>query len=254
MLNFMTVGQGFPVVLLHGYELDSSSLMPLLEPFFQNQSVAYQRIYIDLPGMGKSRDQLFINSAKTLQMVVEVIKALQLSKFVVLGQSYGGYLATRLVNYFPQELVAQLLVVPMVVPATSKRKLAQLQHTYVSPDVTQFSADFANVNVVLNQLKYRYYQQQIATVMTQNQSPVLTRALQSIRYELPDLRGQKSKLATTALVGKYDNIVGNQDVERLRGHYLNLKLKHYQNSGHNLMIDETDRFYADLTTFLRTLF
>ncbi|USS87124.1 alpha/beta hydrolase [Fructilactobacillus cliffordii] len=157
MLNFITIGRGFPVVMLHGYELDRTSLMPLLEPFFQNQARTYQRIYIDLPGMGQPRDQLFIDSATTLQMVVQVIKSLQLSRFVVLGQSYGGYLTTRLANYFPRELTAQLLVVPMVVPATTQRKLAQLQHTYVSPNAAQFSIGFGEVNVVLNQLKYRYY-------------------------------------------------------------------------------------------------
>ncbi|USS87123.1 hypothetical protein M3M38_03450 [Fructilactobacillus cliffordii] len=87
--------------------------------------------------------------------------------------------------------------------------------------------------------------------MAQNQSPMLTHAMQSDRYALPDLRGQKSELTTTALVGKYDNIVGNQDVERLRQPYPKLKVKCYSNSGHNLMIDETDRFYADLATFLQ---
>ena len=46
-------GQGKPILCLHGFTEDSGSMKGCLEPFFKDVS-GYRRIYLDMPGMGKT--------------------------------------------------------------------------------------------------------------------------------------------------------------------------------------------------------
>ncbi|USS84801.1 alpha/beta hydrolase [Fructilactobacillus myrtifloralis] len=240
-----------PIIFLHGYELDGTSLMPLTEPVFKKLLFGYQRIYIDLPGMGRSRELEFIDAKTTLQELVQTLRALNLSRFLVVGQSYGGYLATGLKKDFPHAMKAQLLVVPMVVPKLAERTLDNLAHPYVGSNSDQFTDDFKAVNVILNHLKFALYQRLIEKPLAYNQSTNLTRVMNSDLYSLPNWLNAIEPVATMLLVGRYDNIVGHKDpVKLLTLKYPELGIKQYGNSGHNLMIDETDRFTADLVQFV----
>ncbi|USS93464.1 alpha/beta hydrolase [Fructilactobacillus ixorae] len=252
MLKFTKIGTGMPIIFLHGYELDHTSLMQLTEPVFKKLLLGYQRIYIDLPGMGCSRELEFIDATTTLQELVQTLRWLKLSRFLVVGQSYGGYLATGLKKDFPHAMKAQLLVVPMVVPKLAERTLDNLDHPYVGPNPAQFTDDFKAVNVILNHLKFALYQLFIEKPLTYNQSVNLTKIMNSDLYALPNWLNAIEPVATTVLVGRYDNIVGHRDpVKLLTPKYPELEIKQYGNSGHNLMIDETDRFTADLVQFVK---
>lgn len=46
-------GHGNSIICLHGFTEDGSSMKGCLEPIFKHIS-GYRRIYVDLPGMGKS--------------------------------------------------------------------------------------------------------------------------------------------------------------------------------------------------------
>ncbi|MHA1754442.1 MAG: alpha/beta fold hydrolase [Candidatus Odinarchaeia archaeon] len=52
-LNFRIYGEGKPVFMIHGFRTDSRVMIGAFEPIFKKIS-GYKRIYIDLPGMGKS--------------------------------------------------------------------------------------------------------------------------------------------------------------------------------------------------------
>jgi pimeloyl-ACP methyl ester carboxylesterase len=51
---YEVVGAGIPVLMLHGYGIDHSVMAGCMEPVFQGRP-GYRRIYIDLPGMGRSK-------------------------------------------------------------------------------------------------------------------------------------------------------------------------------------------------------
>ena len=53
-IHYETFGEGMPLLLLHGYTVDYRLMTGCMEPIFQNVG-GYQRIYMDLPGMGMTK-------------------------------------------------------------------------------------------------------------------------------------------------------------------------------------------------------
>ena len=88
-------GSGRPVLMIHGWSPDHRLMKGCMEPVFQAIDTPWQRIYFDLPGMGKTRGQPWITgSDQMLSLVLEFIDGIiPHQHFVVAGESYGGYLA-----------------------------------------------------------------------------------------------------------------------------------------------------------------
>jgi pimeloyl-ACP methyl ester carboxylesterase len=52
-VHYIEHGSGTPVLALHGVEVDHHEMAGSLEPVFANRP-GYRRIYLDLPGMGRT--------------------------------------------------------------------------------------------------------------------------------------------------------------------------------------------------------
>jgi pimeloyl-ACP methyl ester carboxylesterase len=73
-INYEIIGGGKPIIMLHGYAADHRLMSKCMEPVFSNKE-NYKRIYIDLPGMGKSTSAPWIDSSDTiLDTVIEFIE------------------------------------------------------------------------------------------------------------------------------------------------------------------------------------
>ncbi len=60
--------------MLHDYSLDHRLMAGCIEPIFSTKD-RYKRIYIDLPGMGKSESAEWISSSDVmLEIVIDFIK------------------------------------------------------------------------------------------------------------------------------------------------------------------------------------
>ena len=49
-LNYRIIGEGVPILMLHGRPTDHESMMGAFEPIFRERE-GWQRVYVDLPGM-----------------------------------------------------------------------------------------------------------------------------------------------------------------------------------------------------------
>lgn len=85
------IGEGFPIVILHGWTLDHQVMLHALEPVFEKQN-GWKRIYIDLPGMGRSKPHPSIqNSDDMLEAVLRLLdEMIPDEQLIVCGYSYGG--------------------------------------------------------------------------------------------------------------------------------------------------------------------
>ena len=121
-------GSGRPLLMLHGGGLDHRHIQDDMEPLFTSRA-KWRRIYPDLPGMGKTRAAGWItNQDHMLEVVLEFIDAIAPGeRFVVAGQSYGGYLARGVVNRRRMQIDGLLLVVPTIEPDRKKRVLPEHQ-------------------------------------------------------------------------------------------------------------------------------
>lgn len=97
LLNYRVIGNGYPVLFLHGF-LESETMWDYLDL----GKLDFQSILIDLPGHGKSlnTDDGEPSIAFMTSKVMELIEFLAISKFSVVGHSMGGYVALSLKEMF----------------------------------------------------------------------------------------------------------------------------------------------------------
>lgn len=126
-LDYELRGQGPTAVLLHGLTVDRRIMIEAFEPLFADAGL--RRLYVDLPGHGASRGDPARASADA---VVDALAALVRSVLVearpgeleaplVVGYSWGGYLAQGLVRELGGAR-GLLLVCPVVEPDFARRR------------------------------------------------------------------------------------------------------------------------------------
>lgn len=93
-----------PLVLLHGWGCDSRSWQPLLSPLNQNLDV----VLVELPGFGEVGAEASSCNAQphTLDNFFTRLLAALPPRFLLLGWSLGGMLATQLAAQYPKRVAA----------------------------------------------------------------------------------------------------------------------------------------------------
>ncbi|MBV9279730.1 MAG: alpha/beta hydrolase [Chloroflexi bacterium] len=109
-------GQGTPILMLHGLYSDHRGMTSTMEPHFAERH-GWRRIYLDLPGHGRTPAPEWIASHDQVLDLIEqfIDRVVPGERFLVAGQSYGGYLARGLVYRRGVEIDGVLLTVPVIV-------------------------------------------------------------------------------------------------------------------------------------------
>lgn len=109
-------GEGRPILLLHGMPADHRHMVAAFEPVFEERT-GWRRIYPDLPGHGLTpRADWITTEDDKLQVALELLDVVAPGRrFVVIGASYGGYLALGAVHRRAADLdgVALLVTNPL---------------------------------------------------------------------------------------------------------------------------------------------
>jgi pimeloyl-ACP methyl ester carboxylesterase len=111
--------------MVHGMGVDHRTMKGCMEPVFRNSSDQWQRIYFDLPGMGKTAGVDWItNSDGMLAFVLAFIEeVIPEQGFLLVGESYGCYLVRGVVRARPESVAGMLLICPLVVVDDALRDL-----------------------------------------------------------------------------------------------------------------------------------
>jgi len=126
-------GSGTPVLMLHGLTLDHHTMVGAMEPVFGN-TTGWQRIYVDLPGMGRTTGGSAIsNQDDVVDVLFDFVNDVVGDRhFCVMGYSYGGYLARGLLHRMPDRVDGLMLLAPVVPDRRDERVLAQ--HRVIAPN------------------------------------------------------------------------------------------------------------------------
>jgi pimeloyl-ACP methyl ester carboxylesterase len=102
-VHFVEHGSGTPVLALHGAGVDHREIAGGLEPMF-GSIPGFRRLYPDLPGMGRTPAHASLNSNDdVLDLLLGFIDStIGDEPFLIIGQSYGGYLARAVAHLRPQ--------------------------------------------------------------------------------------------------------------------------------------------------------
>jgi pimeloyl-ACP methyl ester carboxylesterase len=114
-VDYEVRGRGSPILLIHGWSADRHYMIADLEPIFQEHP-EWQRIYLDLPGHGRTPAPPWLSTqAQMVEIVQRFIAAVvPEGALAVAGSSYGGYLALALVRTIPHRLSGVGLLIPDV--------------------------------------------------------------------------------------------------------------------------------------------
>lgn len=120
------VGEGTPILMVHGMGVDHRTMKGCMEPVFQDRRDRWRRIYFDLPGMGETKGVDWItNSDGMLRFVLAFIdEVIPDEPFLLVGESYGGYLVRAAIRERPKDVEGMLLICPLVVADDEQRDAA----------------------------------------------------------------------------------------------------------------------------------
>lgn len=150
------LGEGTPIVLLHGWTLNHNHMKNALEPVFEDKP-GWKRIYLDLPGHGKTPGTESIQSQdQILEVVLEFIDhVVGEERFLVGGLSLGAYLARGVVYHRKPAIDGLLLIIPLIIAADKDRDLPPHTVIYQEPGIlsglSEDETGFLNLAVVQNQ-------------------------------------------------------------------------------------------------------
>jgi pimeloyl-ACP methyl ester carboxylesterase len=113
-VHYVEHGDGTPVLVLHGANVDHREMTGALEPVFDGVD-GYRRVYPDLPGMGRTPAPGTVNGADD---VLDVLLAfvdgvIGDGPFLVAGHSAGAYYARGIAGRRPQRAVGLALICPL---------------------------------------------------------------------------------------------------------------------------------------------
>lgn len=117
-VHYVVHGEGFPILFLHGYTLDHEVMVGAFEPIFQERT-GYQRIYVDMPGMGRTPAT---EATKTTKDIVALLNGfieaiIPEQRFMLCGFSYGGYVARGILKAKQALIDGMMLMAPVIDPA-----------------------------------------------------------------------------------------------------------------------------------------
>jgi pimeloyl-ACP methyl ester carboxylesterase len=112
---YVEQGEGSPVLALHGAGVDHREVMACLDPVF-GAFPGYRRIYLDLPGMGRTPAPETISSADdVLEVLFAFIDGVIGDRpLLVAGHSAGGYYAQAIAAQRPAQVVGLALLCPLL--------------------------------------------------------------------------------------------------------------------------------------------
>ena len=206
------------------------------EPFFAQRG-GWERLYIDLPGMGRSPAQADIhNLDDMLSAIIDVLDRETAGlPYALSGTSAGGYLARGIVARRPQQVMGLMLRVPRVHPEWQQRDLpagptpqwpqylaalAEKAHRLVNPALQQADPSFLD-RIRTDPSRYSFHQ-----------------VPEQTRFVKP----------TLIVTGRQDMVTGYRDAWTLLEHYPHATFAVLDRAGHEWPLPEPQqqRLFAAL--------
>jgi len=239
-------GEGKPVLCIHGYSLDHRMMSGCLEPVF-SQIEGYRRIYLDLPGMGKTPSAEWIQSSENmLEVIIEFMKAVIPDKnFLVAGQSYGGHLTLGLLCKMRDRIDGAALIAPLVThDCFSGGKVPERRLVHKSKDFNSLENDadmnsFFEYAVIATPDIYNRYKNEILSGIKiadndflysgrfKGYSPDFEDMIQSVKFDKP----------ACIVTGRQDHAAGYSYAYELLDRFPRATFAVLDCAGHNLQID-----------------
>ena len=251
-VNYEVYGEGKPIIIIHGSTVDHRLMTGCMEPIFNNRD-GYKRIYLDLPGMGKTKGaDWIINTDIMLDIVLEFIdKVIPNENFLIAGESYGGALARGVVYRIANRVDGVFLLCPSITMDFEKRDTPE--HVVLQKDENLLlSLDpvdrekFDAIQVVQSEKIWNRYREEILSGIRIADYDLIQRLRESgygFSFDVDNLK-EKFHKPTLMLLGRQDSSVGYKDAWGILDNYPRATFAVLDMAGHNLQIEQEELFNA----------
>jgi pimeloyl-ACP methyl ester carboxylesterase len=247
-VHYVEYGIGVPLVALHGAGVDHREIEAAVEAIVPD--TGYQRIYPDLPGMGRSRADGLKCNDDVVKLLGELIGDLAGGPAMLLGHSYGAYLARGVAAQRPDVVLALALLCPV---AERSRNLPD--HHVVRQDAEAYDelepgqrAGFDEYFVVRTPATARRYRDQVVPGTRLVDETALERIFAGWTVDV----GSGTFAAPTLITaGRRDSVVGYTDAVALLEHYPHATLAVIEDAGHALIHERPELLAPFLSDWLK---
>ncbi len=234
-------GGSVPLVALHGAGVDHREIEAAIEAVVP--SVGYRRIYPDLPGMGRSTTGGLTCNDDVVTLLSDFIEQLGEGPVMLVGHSYGAYLARGLAAKRPDKVLGLALFCPV-----AERSRNVPDHDVVRQDTDAYDelepaqrAGFDEYFVVRTPATARRYRDHVVPATTLVDQAALGRIFAGWTVDV----GSETFSAPTLIVaGRCDSIVGYTDATELLERYPHATLAVIESAGHALMHERPELLAA----------
>lgn len=281
VIYYEDYGKGIPVLMLHGRGMDSTLMKGCMERVFtetvapapdsslsalgtnavpsgKSLSDSFRRIYIDLPGMGRStHGESVKNSDDILRELIFFADSVLLpgERFIVAGQSYGAFIARGFAHaavsgrmpFLAQRLAGLFLLCPLMVSGsqkgTAEQKCVLKKDDYLleelSPDE---KAVFTHCTVQQTRAVWNRFKDEIYPAMLHQNLHFLNDVLDtSFSYDIDETHEPFTE-PVMVIAGKQDSEAGFVDQLKLLRQYPHSSYAVLDGGGHYAQIEQSDFF------------
>lgn len=254
-IYYETYGEGTPILMIHGWSPDHRLMKGCMEPVFKAMNKLWKRIYFDLPGMGKTKGEPWINgSDQMLEVILGFIDAIiPNKKFVLAGESYGGYLARAIIKKRPMAVDGLLLICPSAGQDGVKED-AQFQ-IFKKDEALLDSLDkedrdyFQSICVIQDERVWSRYKEEIIPGLKTADYSFLKKLKGQFSFNVDELE-QPFMKPTLMLVGRQDHLVGYRGLWHILDNYPRASYMLLDNAGHSLQIEQDILFTESVKEWL----
>ena len=255
-LHITDAGEGRPIVLIHGW--------PLSDEMYEYQyndllNKNFRVIGITLRGFGKSdKPYSAYNYDIHVSDIKKILSKLDIKDAVLAGFSMGGAIAIRYVSAYKGAHVSKLVLCGAAAPIWTQRKdfpynlpqsavddLIKLNYKDRPKLLSDFAKIFSATETSLNEGIGSW----LNGICLSASSYATAQCLIALRDT--DLRSDlvNIKIPTLIMHGKKDKICSFDLAEQMKASLLNSHLVVFENSGHSLFLEETQKFNSELIKF-----
>jgi pimeloyl-ACP methyl ester carboxylesterase len=254
-LNVVEHGSGLPLLALHGFPVDHRLMSGCLEPLFAPDEPV-RRIYPDLPGLGASPGSGVSSTRDVLDRIDAFVdETIGDEPFLLVGESYGGYLSRALVRRRRAQVLGLALICPSVVADASARRLPPRTVRRPDPELVAGldpaeAAEFTEVAVVESHDALERFRAEVASGLAAGDQAAIARIRADYGLDEPIERGEPFEAPTLILAGRQDSTVGYVDQWGLVEHYPASTFAVLDVAGHNLQFERPALFGALMRDWL----
>lgn len=260
-LFYEEMGQGVPFLLIHGWAIDHRFLVNAMEPAFSSlKDNKFRRIYVDVPGMGKSVP----GTVKNGDGIIEVLFALMEKiapgeQYFVGGNSFGAALSRAMIAKAPEKILGAFLMVPSsgYIPSMPVRSgIYKKDDEFLSSLPIPERAAFSIMNANLTEKTWERYKRDVLPSVEINRDNEFLRKTLKGRFSF-DVDKQLEKInyegPVLILTAKYDTAVGYESQFSWLKLFPHASYSVIDGAGHNANVDQPDMFLGIVSGWLNCI-